>query len=74
MDIHQDLCTITIVSTVNWITKIIFSMDTFPFQDQISAVEEESDMIAGSEVEALRQTIADKDREIAELSGELQTL
>ena len=74
MDIHQDICIIAIVSTVNWITKMIFSMDKFPFQDQISAVEEESDMIAGSEVEALRQTVADKDREIAELSGELQTL
>ena len=36
--------------------------------------EEESNAIAGSEVEALKQTIADKDREIAELSGELQTL
>ena len=31
-------------------------------------------MIGGSEVEALKQTIADKDREIAELSGELQRL
>ena len=31
-------------------------------------------MIAGSEVEALKQAIADKGREIAELSGELQTL
>ena len=31
-------------------------------------------MIGGSEVETLKQTIADKDREIAELSGELQTL
>ena len=31
-------------------------------------------MIAGSEVEALKQAIADKDREIAELSGELQAL
>ena len=36
--------------------------------------EEESNAIVGSEVEALKQTIADKDREIAELSGELQTL
>ena len=36
-------------------------------------MEEESKVIAGSEVE-LRQTIADKDREIAELSEELQTL
>ena len=36
--------------------------------------EEESNALAGSEVEALKQTIADKDREIAELSGELQTL
>ena len=31
-------------------------------------------MIAGSEVEIFKKTIADKDREIAELSGELQTL
>ena len=47
----------------------------FLFQEQLSAVEEEeSNAIAGSEVEALKQTIADKDREIAELSGQLQTL
>ena len=52
----------------------IFIVDTFLFQDQLSAVEEESIMIARSEVEALKQTIADKNREIAELSGELQTL
>ena len=44
------------------------------FQDQLSAVEEESNGIAGSEVETLKNNIADKDREIAELSGELQTL
>ena len=37
-------------------------------------MEEEFNAIAGSEVEALKQTIADKDSEIAELSGELQTL
>ena len=37
-------------------------------------MEEESNVIVVSEVEALKQTIADKDREIAELSGELQTL
>ena len=49
-------------------------MDTFLSQDQLSTVEEQSNVIAGSEVEALKQTIADKDREIAELSGELQTL
>ena len=49
-------------------------MDTFLSQDQLSSVEEESNKIAGSEVEALKQAIADKDREIAELSGELQTL
>ena len=49
-------------------------MDTFLFKDQLSTAEEESNMIAGSEVEALKQTIADKDREIAELSGMLQTL
>ena len=45
----------------------------FLFQDQLSE-EEESNAIAESEVEALKQTVADKDREIAELSGELQTL
>ena len=49
-------------------------METFLSQDQLSSVEEEFNIIAGSEVEALKQTIADKDREIAELSGELQTL
>ena len=49
-------------------------VDTFLSQDQLSTVEEESNVIAGSEVEALKQTIAEKDREIAELSGELQTL
>ena len=37
-------------------------------------MDEESNAIVGSEVEALKQTIADKDREIAELSGELQIL
>ena len=62
----------------------IFTLNTLIFQDQLSAMEEESNPIAGSEVEfnaiavseveALKQTIADKDREIAELSGELQTL
>ena len=49
-------------------------MNIFFSQDQLSAVQEESNVLAGSEVEALKQTIADKDREIAELSGELQTL
>ena len=52
----------------------IFTVDTLIFQNQLSAMEEESNTIAGSEVEALRQTLADKDREITELSGELQTL
>ena len=37
-------------------------------------MEDEFNAIGGSEMEALKQTIADKDREIAELSGELQTL
>ena len=37
-------------------------------------MEEESNTIGGSEMEALKQTIADKDREIAELSGDLQAL
>jgi len=52
----------------------IFTVDTLIFQNQLSAVEEESNTIAGSEVEVLRETIVDKDRKIAELSGELQTL
>ena len=68
LDIHQDLCLINILDNE------IFTVDTFLFQDQLSAVEEQSNMIAGSEVEALKQTIADKNREITELSGELQTL
>ena len=46
----------------------------FLFKDQLSAVEEESITVAGSEVENLKQTIADKDREVALLTGELQTL
>ena len=50
------------------------TVDTFLFQNQLSAVEEDFNAIAGSEVETFKQTIADKDREIAELSGELQTL
>ena len=37
-------------------------------------MEEESNAIAESEMEALKQTVADKDREIAELSEELQIL
>ena len=37
-------------------------------------MEEESNAIAGSEVEALKQTVSDKDREITELSGKLETL
>ena len=49
-------------------------MDTFFCQDQLSAVEEEFNTIAESEMEALKQTIADKDRAIAELSEKLQTL
>ena len=52
----------------------IFTVDAFLSQDQLSVVEEESNMMAGSEVEALKQAIADKDREIAEFSGELQKL
>ena len=56
------------------LNKLIFTVDTFLFQNQLSAMEEESDTIGGSEMEILKRTIADKDREIAELSGELQTL
>ena len=52
----------------------IFTLNTLIFQDQLSAVKEDSNAIAGSEVEALKQTVADKDREITELSGELQRL
>ena len=52
----------------------MFTVDAFLSQNQLSAVEEESNIMARSEVEALKQTIADKDREIVELSGELQTL
>ena len=52
----------------------MFTVDTFLSQDQLSAMEEQSNKIAGSEVEVLKQNIADKDREIAELSRELQTL
>ena len=37
-------------------------------------MEKESEVIAGSEVEALKQTVAEKDRETAKLSEELQTL
>ena len=37
-------------------------------------MEKESNTIAESEVGVLKQTVADKDREIAELSEELQTL
>ena len=54
--------------------RIGYSRSTFLSQDQLSSVEKESNMVAGSEVEALKQTIADKDRKIAELLGELQTL
>ena len=54
--------------------RIGYSRSTFLSQDQLLSVEKESNMVAGSEVEALKQTIADKDRKIAELLGELQTL
>ena len=43
----------------------------FLFKNQLSSVEEE---LAGSEVEAFKQTIMEKDSEIAELSKELKTL
>ena len=46
-------------------------MYCFLFKNQLSSVEEE---LAGSEVEAFKQTIAKKDSEIAELSKELKTL
>jgi len=43
----------------------------FLFKNQLSFVEEE---LAGSEVESFKQTIAEKDSEIAELLKELKTL
>ena len=52
----------------------IFTLNTLIFQDQLSAVKKDFNAMAGSEVEALKQTVADKDREITELSGELQRL
>ena len=46
-------------------------MYCFLFKIQLSFVEEE---LAGPEVEAFKQTIVEKDSEIAELSKELETL
>ena len=46
-------------------------MYSFLFKNQLSSVEEE---LAGCEVEAFKQTIAEKDSEISELSKELKTL
>ena len=46
-------------------------MYCFLFKNQLSSVEEE---LAGSEVEAFKQTIVEKDSEIAELLKELKTL
>ena len=47
---------------------------SFLSEDQLSSVEEEYNAIPRSEVDAFKQTIAEKEREIAELSEELQTL
>ena len=47
---------------------------SFLFKDQLSSVEEEYNAIPHSEVEGFKQTIAEREREIAELSEELQTL
>ena len=44
---------------------------SFLFKDQLSSVEKEYNAIPGSEIEAFKQTIAEREREIAE---ELQTL
>ena len=49
-------------------------MYSFLFKDQLSSVEEEYNAIPGSEVESFKQNIAEREREIAELSEELQTL
>ena len=46
----------------------------FLFKDQLSAVEEESISVAEPEVENFKQTIANKDREVALVTGELQAL
>jgi len=43
----------------------------FLFKNQLSSVEEE---LAGSEVEAFKLAIAEKDSEIVELSKDLETL
>ena len=49
-------------------------MYSFLFKDQLSSVEEEYNAIPGSEVDAFKQTIVEREREIANLSEELQTL
>ena len=46
---------------------------SFLFKGQLCSVEE-SNVIAGSEVEAFKQTIVEKESEIAELSEELHSL
>ena len=46
----------------------------FLFKDQLASVEKEYNAIPHSEVEGFKQTIADREREIAELSEELWTL
>ena len=46
----------------------------FLFKDQLASVEKEYSAIPQSEVEGFKQTIAEREREIAELSEELQTL
>ena len=53
---------------------ISFIVYSFNFKDQLSSVEKEYNAIPGSEIEAFKQTIAEREREIAELSEELQTL
>ena len=44
------------------------------FKDQLASMEEEYNVIPHSEVDAFKQTIAERERKIAELSEELQTL
>ena len=46
----------------------------FLFKDQLASVEKEYNAIPHSEVEGFKKTIAEREREIAELSEELQTL
>ena len=64
----------TTLNVVNDVHEYIITVCLFLFKDQLASVEKEYNAIPGSEVEGFMQTIAEKEREIAELSEELQTL